>query len=115
MTTKAPPPVREWPAEALEKIAYSSVGSIPTVEPNDRNRLGYHIWRWLESKQGTLAEAVAESGARILIEKEEAVKIISAALQGPAAALQSPPAALQSPPAGLPSGEGSAQAQGGAS
>jgi hypothetical protein len=80
MTTKAPPAVREWSPETLEKLAYSSVSSIPTVEPNDGNRLGYHIWRWLESKEGTLAEAVAESGARLLITNGEAEKIIRAAL-----------------------------------
>ncbi len=76
MTTKPPPPVDPSPPEALEKVAYSSVESIPTEEPNDRNRLGYHIWRWLSSGVGSLEDAVAESGSRLQISRGEAVTII---------------------------------------
>ena len=77
MTTKPPPTVKEFPPESLEKIAYDSVQSIPTQEPNDRNRLGYHVWRWLVSREGTLPEAIAISGSRMQIPREEALKIIS--------------------------------------
>ncbi len=80
MTTKPPPTVKDFPADSLEKVAYESVSSIPTLEPNDRNRLGYHVWRWLTSKQGTLAQAISESGARIRVSPEEARKTISEAL-----------------------------------
>ena len=80
MSTKPPSTVQEFPAESLEKIAYTSVSAIPTVEPNDRNRLGYHIWRWLLSKEGTLEQAIAESGSRLNISQVEAAKIISEAL-----------------------------------
>ena len=80
MTTKPPSSIRESPPDALEKIAYTSVNSIPTQEPNDRNRLGYHIWRWLVSKQGTLEEAIAESGARLQMPRNEAVNIVREAL-----------------------------------
>ena len=80
MTTKAPSPVKEFPAESIEKIAYSSVASIETQEPNDRNRLGYHVWRWLENRVGSLDEVVSESGARILISTPEAVSRISEVL-----------------------------------
>ncbi len=80
MTTKAPSAVQEFPAESLEKKAYASVSAIPTEEPNDRNRLAYHVWRWLSTKQGTLEQAVAESGARLHVSKPEAVKIIHEAL-----------------------------------
>lgn len=76
MTTKPPPAVKEFPAESAEKIAYSSVSSIPTQEPNDRDRLGYHVWLWLRKREGTLEEAVKVSGARTLIPREEVVKII---------------------------------------
>jgi hypothetical protein len=76
MTTKPPPPVEPSPADSLEKVAYSSVESIPTEEPNDRNRLGYHIWRWLSSGEGTLEDAVAESGSRLNISRSEAVAVI---------------------------------------
>lgn len=76
MTTKPPPQVEPFPAESLEKVAYSSVESIPTEEPNDRNRLGYHIWRWLSAGQGTLEEAVAESGSRLKASPGEAAASI---------------------------------------
>ncbi len=76
MTTKAPPGVKEFPPDALEKIAYKSVEGVQTVEPNDRNRLGYHIWRWLRTKEGTLEHAVVESGARLLVTADDAVTIV---------------------------------------
>jgi len=76
MTTKPPSTVQEFPPDSIEKKAYLSVSSIQTEEPNDRNRLGYHVWRWLMTKQGTLEQAVAESGARLHISRAEAVKII---------------------------------------
>ena len=77
MTTKPPPTVKDFPPESLERIAYDSVRSIPTQEPNDRNRLGYHVWRWLMNHEGTLAEAITISGSRIHISQEEALEIIS--------------------------------------
>ncbi len=81
MTTKSPSAVQEAPAESLESIAYKSVSSVPTVEPNDRNRLGYHVWRWLRTKTGTLETAIAESGARLLVSREDAFKTIGEALK----------------------------------
>ncbi|MBI1803970.1 MAG: hypothetical protein HYR77_05830 [Ignavibacteria bacterium] len=80
MTTKPPSPVQEYPADSLERIAYQSVSTIPTQEPNDQNRLGYHIWRWLMTKQGTLEQAIAESGARLNVSKQDALKTIREAL-----------------------------------
>ena len=81
MTTKPPSSVQESPTSAIEKIAYESVVTIPTEEPNERNRLGYHVWRWLVNKQGTLEQAIAESGSRLKIPAGEALKIISESLQ----------------------------------
>ncbi|MGA2624305.1 MAG: hypothetical protein ABSF91_10665 [Bacteroidota bacterium] len=81
MTTKPPSSVQEFPATSVERIAYESVGTIPTEEPNDRNRLGYHVWRWLTNKQGTLEQAIAESGSQLKISPAEALKIISESLQ----------------------------------
>lgn len=77
MTTKAPPTVREFPPESFEKIAYASVSGIATQEPNDRNRLGYHVWQWLLNRQGTLENAIKVSGARIYISHAEALKTIT--------------------------------------
>ena len=80
MTTKAPAKVKEFPPESIEKIAYQSVRDVPTVEPNDSNRLGYYIWLWIKDKKGTLENAVKESEARLLIPPNEAVKIIRESL-----------------------------------
>ena len=81
MTTKPPSPVQESAPTSLENIAYASVSAIPVEQPNDRNRLGYHVWRWLTLNQGTLEQAVAESGSRLQISKEEAVKIVAESLK----------------------------------
>ena len=81
MGTKPAAKVKEAAAGSLETIAYASVSAIPTVEPNDRNRLGYHVWRWLLSKQGTIEETVKESGSRLSINSAEAANIISESLK----------------------------------
>lgn len=81
MTTKAPSAVQESSAVSLEKIAYTSVAAVSTQEPNDRNRLGYHIWRFLQARQGTLEQAVSESGSRLLMTHAEAVTIIRESLR----------------------------------
>lgn len=80
MTTKAPSAVQEFQAESIEKKAYASVSTIQAEEPNDLNRLGYHVWRWITTKQGTLEQAIAESGARIHIPRQDAAKIIRESL-----------------------------------
>lgn len=81
MTTKPPPSVVAGTAESIEKIAYESVSSIPTQEPNDRSRLGYHVWLWLSKRDGTLEEAVKVSKARTLIPQEEVLNIIKGKLR----------------------------------
>jgi len=76
MTTKAPSPVADFPADSLEQIAYQSVQDVPTQEPNDRHRLGYHIWAWLKERKGTLKDTLRVSGSRILVSDEEALNTI---------------------------------------
>lgn len=76
MTTKPPSPVEPFPSESRESIAYESVADVRTLEPNDRNRLGYHVWRWLTTGEGTLEEAVRESGARLEMPVAEAVRSV---------------------------------------
>ena len=76
MTTVAPPKVKEFDPSTIEKIAYNSVKTIPTKEPNDQYRLGYSIWQFLSEKQGTLEQAVHNSGSRILISENDALTII---------------------------------------
>ena len=43
---------------------YAAVEEVPTVEPNDRNRLGYHVWLYLRGELETLEEAVKEAEFR---------------------------------------------------
>jgi hypothetical protein len=81
MTTKAPSAVEPAAADTLESIAYASVAGVGTVEPNDRQRLGYHVWRWLTSKEGTLEQAVSESAARMTMSVGAASAMIAAALK----------------------------------
>ena len=50
-------------SELAEK-AYQSVRAVPTVEPNDRNRLGYHVWLFLRGELPSLEEAVNVARAR---------------------------------------------------
>ncbi len=77
----APPPVKEFSPETLEKKAYNGVSTIPTREPNDQIRLGYHVWRYLTRSIPTIEEAVRMSAARMSISEEEAVRIIREKLQ----------------------------------
>ncbi len=48
----------------LAEKAYASVRAVPTVEPNDRNRLGYHVWMFLRGELPSLEEAVEVSRSR---------------------------------------------------
>ena len=73
MTTKPPSPVHPAGATSLETIAYASVSAIPVVEPHDRDRLGYNIWRMVTTKKDSLEFTVRSAGARLLISEEEAV------------------------------------------
>lgn len=79
--TIPPSKVKEFDPTSLEKIAYTSVSSIPTREPNDQYRLGYSLWQWLNSKHGTIEQAIKNSGSRILIPESDAVKTIKQELQ----------------------------------
>ncbi len=81
MSTKPPSLVQPSSPASLEKIAYASVASIPTVEPHDRDRLGYSVWRWLKDKQDSLEQCVHNAGSRLLIAEEEALSKIRESLR----------------------------------
>jgi hypothetical protein len=81
MTTKPPSKVRLAPDGILERTAYGSVASIPTVDPHDRDRLGYAVWRWLKERRDPLETAVRSAGARFLISEQEALQRIRASLK----------------------------------
>jgi hypothetical protein len=81
MSTKPPSKVTPSAERSLENIAYASVAAIPTVEPHDRDRLGYNVWRWLKEKQDTLEQSVHSAGARLLIPEAEALVRIRESLK----------------------------------
>ena len=81
MSTKAPSVVKPAPQDVLEKVAYTAVSSIPTVEPHDQDRLGYTVWRWLNEKRDSLEQSVHNAGARLLITEEEALEKIRVSLR----------------------------------
>jgi len=76
MATKPPPPVEEFAPESLEKMAYAVVSEIETQEPNDRARLGYHVWAWLRERKGTLEEAVIAAGSRTKLGRSDVIGVI---------------------------------------
>ena len=80
MTTKAPAAVQDFNADTLERHAYDSVSAIATREPNDKYRLGFHVYRFLNHPEGTLEETIIESGARLEISPSDAARIIREAL-----------------------------------
>lgn len=81
MSTKPPSSVVESPSESLEKFAHALVADIATQEPNDRHRLGYHVWSWLLERKGTLEQAVQVSGARTQLPLGEVYKILAKRLE----------------------------------
>ena len=81
MTTVPPSKVKEFSQTTLEKIAYKSVETIPTREPNDQYRLGYCVWRFLSERHSTLLQAIKTSGARVLISENDALRIIMESLK----------------------------------
>lgn len=81
MSTKAAASVAEFPADALEKIAYTAVADIPTQEFNDLNRLGYNVWMWLVDRKGSLEQAIRFAGCRTTVPLEEIVRIVKERLK----------------------------------
>ncbi|PWB61127.1 MAG: hypothetical protein C3F17_13460 [Bradyrhizobiaceae bacterium] len=76
MTTKPPSKVHPLAPDALEAIAYASVEGIPTLEPHDRDRLGYCVYLWLSQRRDPLELAVRNAGARLLVSEQDALRKI---------------------------------------
>lgn len=58
-------------------LAYESVRGIQTVEPNDRERLGYHIYLYLTGEFESVTEAVAAARSRTIDTTERVAIIIT--------------------------------------
>ena len=75
------PVIKSFPADSLEHKAYASLDGISFTEPNDRNRLGYHVFLYLNKEIATLEEAIHVAQARMTIGKDEAHASIDAKLR----------------------------------
>ena len=73
--------IKSWPENSPERKAYNAVAEIPFVEPNDENRLGYHVFLYLNGEIASIDEAIHVAQARMKISKEEAAAIISSRLE----------------------------------
>jgi hypothetical protein len=65
MTTKAPAQVEKFAGDTPESISYKIADEVKTREPNDKYRLGYHIWRYITGTIPSVEEAVRVSGIRL--------------------------------------------------
>ncbi|MCB2206449.1 hypothetical protein KQI65_17020 [bacterium] len=76
-----PAAIQQWPDDSLERQAYNAVENVPVVEANDRNRLGYHVFLYLKGELPSVEEAIHVAQPRMLIDKAEALRRITNALQ----------------------------------
>lgn len=79
MTTLPPPHIKQFGSDTPEKKAYNLAASFEKYLPlpNDRNRLGFNIYRNLIG-EGETVEVIVNSGKYKLegINKEEFIKIL---------------------------------------
>ena len=75
------PIVKQSPVDGIEAKAYAAVADIPTLEPNDKNRLGFHVYLFLNRECATLREAVHVAQAGMSISEEEAYTRIAEKLR----------------------------------
>jgi hypothetical protein len=61
----------------LSRLAYAAVSKVPTVEPNDRNRLGYHVWLFLRKEIPTLLDAVTQARSRYVPKHLEITSVVA--------------------------------------
>lgn len=81
MTTLPPPSIKQYDNNTVEKKAYNLANSFDKYLPipNDRNRLGFNIYRNLIG-EGETPEIIVKSGKYKLegIDKDEFIKLLSA-------------------------------------
>jgi hypothetical protein len=74
------PTIQPWPEDSIESKAYAAVADLPTIDANDKNRLGYHVYLALTTPSASLDEAIHVAQPRLLITREEALERITAKL-----------------------------------
>jgi len=76
-----PIPVQETDTQSLERQAYDLVQDIETKEPNDRNRLGYHVYLFMNKGYATFREAFEVAQARLTRPAEEIYALLAERLR----------------------------------
>jgi len=67
--------------QKLAELAYSAVDGIETVERNDRERLGYHVYLFLTGALPSVEAAVAEARSRTVMDNTSVSRIITGRLK----------------------------------
>lgn len=62
--------------DEIAGIAYAAVEDLEWLEPNDGNRLGYHIYLYLNGNIGSIEEALLESQSRTSLAYQELIVLI---------------------------------------
>ncbi len=65
----------------LARIAYEAVEGMEFLEMNDGNRLGYHIYLFLNGEIPSVAHAIYEAKPRIQLHPKELERILSERLR----------------------------------
>ncbi|MDB5033892.1 MAG: hypothetical protein JWQ98_1133 [Chlorobi bacterium] len=63
--------------EELARIAYVSVEELPFLEMNDGNRLGFHVYLYINGEIPSLSEAIYEAHARTSVHPADLERIIA--------------------------------------
>jgi len=84
MTSLPPAPVKPYPEDSIEKIAYKIAESLADYLPvmNDRNRLGFNLYRHLKG-EGDDVETIVRTNKFTIekISREELINLIKQKIQ----------------------------------
>jgi hypothetical protein len=75
--TRPTPRISGKTKDELARIAYSAVEGIEFLEMNDGNRLGFHLYLYLNGEAPSIAEAIYESKSRTPLHPAELEKILN--------------------------------------
>lgn len=79
MTSLPPAPIKKFPDDSIEKKAYSIAESLSEYLPimNDRNRLGFNLFRHLKGEGDDIATIVGTNKFTIeKISKEDLIELL---------------------------------------
>lgn len=76
-----PKPLLGLGRQELSRIAYGAVEGIDVLEMNDGNRLGYHIYLYLNGEIPSVAVAIYEAKPRVQLHPKELERILTERLR----------------------------------